>query len=161
MDYQEAIGILGGELACVVLDTENRGYIDESEQEFADACKVAISSMQELEKYKEIENEFKKKTGCGINMLSIKYFEFVDDIAELLEYRKLGTLEEVREAVEKNRAKKPIYGHYENVGEPEYIKVTCPNGCGIQLNPVTDKHHVYEHDYCPKCGQKIDWSEKE
>lgn len=79
----------------------------------------------------------------------------------LQQYKQIGTLEEVREAVEKQKPKKPKYKHYEDIGKPPYIKIACPNGCRIQLHPVTDKHLAYEHDYCPKCGQKIDWSEED
>ena len=84
--------------------------------------------------------------------------------AELLdEYHAIGTAEKCREAAEKQKPKKPIYKHYEDEdkGEPPYIKIACPNGCRIQLYPVTDKNLAHEHVYCPKCGQKIDWSDEE
>lgn len=80
---------------------------------------------------------------------------------ELEQYRAIGTPDECRAAVEKQKAKKPIYKHYEDNGEPPYIKISCPNGCRIQLYPVTDKNLAHEHGYCPKCGQKIDWSDGE
>ena len=80
---------------------------------------------------------------------------------ELEQYRAIGTPDECRAAVEKQKAKKPIYKHYEDNGEPPYIKISCPNGCRIQLYPVTDKNLAHEHGYCPKCGQKIDWSDEE
>ena len=80
---------------------------------------------------------------------------------ELQQYKQIGTMEKVREAVEKQKAVKPLYRHYEDKGNPSYIKITCPNGCNIQLYPVTDKHFAHEHVYCPKCGQKIDWSDEE
>ena len=80
---------------------------------------------------------------------------------ELEQYRAIGTPDECRAAVEKQKAKKPIYKHYEDNGEPPYIKISCPNGCTIQLYPVTDKNLAHEHGYCPKCGQKIDWSDEE
>ncbi len=64
---------------------------------------------------------------------------------------------DVSEAIEKQKPKKPIIKHYEDEGEEPYIKYACPNDCGIQLHPVTEKNLAYEHVYCPKCGQKIDW----
>ena len=85
----------------------------------------------------------------------------VNALEEVQKYRAIGTPEECRAAVEKQKAKKPIYKHYEDNGEPPYIKISCPNGCRIQLYPVTDKNLAYEHGYCPKCGQKIDWSDEE
>ena len=80
---------------------------------------------------------------------------------ELEQYRAIGTPDGCRAAVEKQKAKKPIYKHYEDNGEPPYIKISCPNGCRIQLYPVTDKNLAHEHGYCPKCGQKIDWRNEE
>ena len=85
----------------------------------------------------------------------------VNALEEVQKYRAIGTPEECRAAVEKQKAKKPIYKHYEDNGEPPYIKISCPNGCRIQLYPVTDKNLAHEHGYCPKCGQKIDWSDEE
>ena len=85
----------------------------------------------------------------------------VNALEEVQKYRAIGTPEECRAAVEKQKAKKPIYKHYEDNGEHPYIKISCPNGCRIQLYPVTDKNLAHEHGYCPKCGQKIDWSDEE
>ena len=84
-------------------------------------------------------------------------------LEEIKQYRTIGTPEECRAAVEKQKPKKPIYKHYEDEdkGEPPYIKIACPNGCRIQLYPVTDKNLAHEHVYCPKCGQKLDWGGEE
>lgn len=67
----------------------------------------------------------------------------------------------VVEALKKQVQKKPIVKHYENGGEKPYVKMCCPNGCAIQLYPVTDRHMSYEHEYCPKCGQHLDWTKGE
>lgn len=83
----------------------------------------------------------------------------INALEEIQQYRAIGTIEECRKAAEKQKGKKPIYRHYEENGEKPYIKITCPNGCRIQLYPVTEKHFAHEHNYCPKCGQAIDWSE--
>lgn len=80
-------------------------------------------------------------------------------LKEIQQYRVIGAVEECQEAREKQRAKKPIYKHYEDKGESPYIKISCPNRCGIRLYPVTEKHLAHEHVFCPKCGQKLDWSD--
>ena len=87
----------------------------------------------------------------------------VNALEEVQKYRAIGTPDECRAAVEKQKPKKPIYKHYEDEdkGEPPYIKIACPNGCRIQLYPVTDKNLAHEHVYCPKCGQKLDWGGEE
>lgn len=45
----------------------------------------------------------------------------------------------LKELIDKATFKKPIKRHYENEGEVPYVKYTCPNGCHIQLHPVTEK----------------------
>lgn len=72
---------------------------------------------------------------------------------EVKQYRAIGTLEECRAAVEKQKAKKPMHvtnsyfgyqKHKEHVGY-------CPD-CG---------HQVKEPYGCPNCLRKIDWSDEE
>lgn len=87
----------------------------------------------------------------------LKHFTDNDSVGELHKQ----AYDVAIKAVEKQIPKKPLYIHYEDEGEPPYIKTGCPNGCKIQLNPVTDRHLSYEHVYCPKCGQAIDWNEEE
>lgn len=74
-------------------------------------------------------------------------------LEEVREYRKLGTLAQVKEATEKNKPKKPDYeGDGYSDGEIAYDTWICPN-CGVKYEV---DYEVY--DYCPDCGQKIDWS---
>lgn len=63
---------------------------------------------------------------------------------ELQEYKKLGTLEEVREVVEKQKAAHPLemLGIF---GEKEYECINCGNTV-----PHMDK-------YCKWCGKAQDW----
>ena len=75
-----------------------------------------------------------------------------DGIDELQEYKQLGTLEEVREAVEKQMAKKP-----NNVGTDGYRYTDtyrCPT-CGGNFSGTGIAN------YCYHCGQAIDWGEEE
>lgn len=74
-------------------------------------------------------------------------------LEELQQYRAIGTLEECRAAMEKQKAKKPMHvtnsyfgyqKHKEHVGY-------CPD-CG---------HQVEETYGCPNCLRKIDWSDEE
>lgn len=116
--------------------------------------------LEELKKYREIGlTQYMIKDLIKSEMQAHK--DAVHNAELLDEYEEIGTIEECREAVEKQKAVKPLYRHYEDKGNPSYIKITCPNGCNIQLYPVTDKHFAHEHVYCPKCGQKIDWSDEE
>lgn len=102
------------------------------------------------------ENSLWKEHTYPSEPKEIPFFEWLQGF---IKKECLGTVEECREAMERQRAKKPLYKHYEDEGEPPYIKISCPNGCGIQLYPVTEKRLAHEHEFCPKCGQKLDWSE--
>lgn len=66
-------------------------------------------------------------------------------LEELQKYKQIGTLEEVREAMEKQRAKKPC------ASNRCYV---CPH-CGLVASLKI------KHNYCDACGQHIDWSEEE
>lgn len=181
MDYQEAIEVLIGESGCVDLDTENRGYIEESEQKFMDACKVAISSIQELQIYKENEKRNLARTDrlmdeCGYrhengNCLKVGGFctsvplshcqRYKDWHSEYCGYKQLGTLEEVREAVELQQADKPRIFRLSAHGVPDGYLYSCPN-CGYRT-VKKDNRGFYSGPrtkYCPDCGKRLDWSEE-
>lgn len=97
--------------------------------------------------------ELDKSNGRALCEQEEKFIEAghyaIESIKELLEYKKLGTLEEVEESVGKQTAKKPreVLGIHGNVvHECVY--------CG-DIECVTPLF-----DYCPWCGKKLDWSEK-
>ena len=67
-------------------------------------------------------------------------------LEENQQYRAIGTPEECRAAVEKQKAKKP-HKNYE-----KFSGVWC--SCGSYLG-------VDKPNYCSDCGQKLDWSDEE
>ena len=79
----------------------------------------------------------------------------ISTLEEIQQYREIGTVEECREAVEKQKPKKPDYegDGYDDEGVLVYDTWICPC-CG-------ERYEVGYNDYkyCPKCGQAIDWSE--
>lgn len=78
----------------------------------------------------------------------------IDLIQELQQYRAIGTVEECREARERQRGKKPTYeGDGYADGELVYDTWICPN-CGEYYETDYD-----DYIYCPNCGQAIDLSE--
>lgn len=74
------------------------------------------------------------------------------DCEELEQYREIGTVEECREAVEKQRAKVPDYegDGYDQDGNIIYDTWICPN-CGKKYEVDYD-----DYKHCPECGQAID-----
>ncbi len=86
-------------------------------------------------------------------------------LEETRQYRQLGTVEELREAMEKQRAKRPVQGElfnwidsvkvgrrYKEVRKTSYGHA-CPN-CGKSIAKLSN-------ECCSKCGQAIDWSSEE
>ena len=74
-----------------------------------------------------------------------------DEVDKWNEYNKIGTVEEVREAVEKQKPKK--IKDIRIVNGFVHFKSGYCNNCGAYM--TTPK------DYCYICGQKIDWSVEE
>ena len=84
----------------------------------------------------------------------------INAMQELQQYKQLGTLEEVREAVERKKPKTPTYdGDGYADGTFIWDEWICPR-CGTRYDFEYD-----DYDYCPNCGQKIDlhadWSEED
>ena len=73
----------------------------------------------------------------------------IQALEEVEQYRALGTVEELKEAREKQVAKKPIL-----YGDSEDGKLLCPN-CNEDLWDVKE----CGYNGCPYCLQAIDWEE--
>lgn len=71
----------------------------------------------------------------------------IEALEEVQQYRKIGTVEECREAVEKQKAKKP------EASDSDFDYYKCPV-CGEYIW-ATD--NINEHNYCLNCGQAIKW----
>lgn len=165
MDYQEAIDALQDihDVAeARIKSGDARGVVYINPNRLTD-LKDAISAMQELqaihnngislERLKDID--FRKQVVEHIN-----YMECMDIKDELEEYKQIGTLEEVREAVEKQKPKTTTYdGDGYADGTFVWDEWICPR-CGTRYDFEYD-----DYDYCPNCGQKIDlhadWSEED
>lgn len=99
------------------------------------------------------ESVDKEAITYGNTICANEHEQLAEWLEELKQYRTIGTVEECREAVEKQKAKKPMHvtnsyfgyqKHKEHVGY-------CPD-CG---------HQVEEPYGCPNCLRKIDWSDEE
>lgn len=80
-----------------------------------------------------------------------KHFDVVEQALEEVEqYRALGTVEELKEAREKQVEKKPLADSYGEIGMGFLVPI-CPN-C---RKPVEEGEHHCE------CGQALDWGEED
>ncbi len=80
----------------------------------------------------------------------------VKALEEIQQYRAIGTVEECREARERQSGKKPIMKSFYEDMEEEYL--CCP-ACGDILTdriPMDNKDFYF---HCLNCGQKLDWSD--
>ena len=74
-------------------------------------------------------------------------------LKEIQQYREIGTVEECREAVEKQKVK--------YIKIEAYCPAYCPT-CRFELSEsLGDGYYKYFENLsrCPKCGQKICWDE--
>lgn len=131
MDYQEAIERIRDHKEIHYKNEYPRTTI------ITEAFETAISAMKELQEY--------HKTGMIPAEVIRMQHGYAVKMTDLEDYQRIGTLEEVREAVEKQKKKKP------RASNQCYV---CPR-CGL----VTSLK--IKHNYCDACGQHIDWSEEE
>lgn len=165
MTENEAIEVLKdfGKQVSVKADGAYQSTIGEK------ACDVAINALEEIQKYRKIEKDLKENYHANVDIpLLIKHFiETVfkgekhegfciltnEDKEAWEEYQAIGTLEECRAAVEKQKAKKiEIFNG----------QASCPN-CKLLFGgmDVIKSLIAWDMPHCNKCGQRLDWSEEE
>ena len=75
--------------------------------------------------------------------------EAIKALKEVQQYREVGTVEECREAVEKQKPKRPIKDKW---------KHDCCPSCGWFVSEETGWGDRY-NPHCENCGQAIQWDE--
>jgi len=115
-----------------------------------EASEIAISALEEIQQYRALGT-----VGDIKKIIAFLSFDgeasLIDDMNLLNQYHMLGTVEELREVREKQRAKKPLGGV--DIDGNEYA--ICRECSAI----LSDGEWFAK--YCPDCGQAIDWSEEE
>ena len=124
-------------------------------------------AISELEKFQiQVEHSIAEEECCEYDnsekeLQKDEKFLYAFDMAitaleEIQQYREIGTVEECREAIEKQKPKRPYYeGDGYADGYMVYDTWICPN-CGEKYEVDYDNYK-----YCPKCGQSISWEESE
>lgn len=121
---------------------------------------MAIYALKEIQKYREMGRKLREAYGDCEGLLEnavsllcdhegvdvgnpIKARLLTDEDVDKWEaYKSIGTVEECREAVEKQKAKKPVLRN-----DNGRLRKSCPV-CGCFFSPLSRS--------CPKCGQAID-----
>lgn len=167
MDYKEAYEILHPDTTIQKLaEIEYYGGFAGRQKKIEavnEACIVACEAMQELQDIKsQMDNNLKiyiselKQAKHDIETfweeptaLSKALQNAIRALVEIQNYKQLGTLEEVREAAEKQKKVKVIKAYDSDVDSHWCSCGNCTKGLcwehGIKIN------------YCPECGQKLDW----
>lgn len=146
MTKQEAIEILDNEYRRIELQIIFlKGTIKENTESFRyridvkESLKTAISVLKEIQLYKDNK------------LCLIPEDVYSRQCSELDAYKEIGTVEECREAVEKQKPKKPV--------KDKYHHNCCPN-CGW----IVSGEGGYGEEFCPhceNCGQAIQWDNLE
>ena len=113
-------------------------------QSYAEVVDNMIKYCKDFEPKADITGYLEKKTVFAMAISAIK---------EVQQYREIGTVEECREAVEKQKPKKIII--------ESYCSTECPT-CGHELSTsLGDGYYKYPTflERCPNCGQVIQWEE--
>ena len=117
-------------------------------QSYAEVVDNMIKYCKDFEPKADITGYLEKKTVFAMAISAIK---------EVQQYREIGTVEECREAVEKQKAKQAEHSKWIGINGALYD--LCPT-CGTNL--CTDSFlGEQKENYCGNCGQKLDWSEEE
>lgn len=91
-------------------------------------------------------------------------------LKEVQQYREIGTVEELREAVDRKKPNRPVWKNERSTIFKDYAnghgKVelnkwadwVCPN-CGwfVGEQYIPRRHNQSKCNFCPKCGQAIRW----
>ena len=108
-------------------------------QMLRESLDMAIEALKEVQQYREI--------GASPERLKELIFEGSATKRILRHYQEIGTVEECREAVGKQKPK-----NIEKIREGEYC---CPK-CYTVYDDC-----IFEYDYCINCGQAIQWENLE
>lgn len=114
-------------------------------------------AIRDLEYLIEEYSAYPPETGVNETIGSLQYC--ITALKEIQQYREIGTSEECREAVEKQKAKKPdiytdtrnmvdLHGNVYTEQANVYLCPTCESFIGYVGNNI--------FHYCPVCGQAID-----
>lgn len=128
-----------------------------------EAVGMAIKALEEVQQYRQIGSVELFAETKKLSDLTKKCGTIGKVFDECAEYAAIGTVEECREAVEKQTAKRPEFVDTRFMNNGKHIS----DGCQLQKCykcPNCNQHifHVWDDElYCKYCGQHIDWSDED
>lgn len=147
------------EMAIKALEEVQRWHTSEInpniKNEFANTSTQICHNCDHKDEYiEELEAEVEEYRTIGTpEELQEMKKDFAEALSDWRQYRKVGTLEECRAAVEKHqRAKNLIF-------DKSLMVLSCPT-CGHYAQEVVDGDGSTRGNipkYCSRCGQRLDW----
>ena len=169
MTENEAIEVIYDKIeTCEFYFAEHDRYPEWCEYEFLEALGIAISTRKEIQRYREMDRKIREVYGdcdgllevvidglckhSGIDIGNpIKARLLTDeDVDKWDAYRKIGTVEECREAVEKQTPKKCVEDSC-----PDHTHYKCPSCGRIQKTKYNDSTFGCILNNCSNCGQAL------
>lgn len=170
MKPEEAIAHLKGmqnkkvdyaEMVCAPGFCSGYEYVYPEPEDYA--IEEAVKALKEIQNYRKLGTLEELARAKKYIDLSKRHGTIGEMIDECAEYESIGTVEECREAIEKQKAKKPLLvSKKEKIMEGDYVHVICPT-CGEEIfscflfYPWNDSQRT--HEFCESCGQAIQWDE--
>lgn len=122
---------------------------------YMEALEVALSVLKEIQNYRKLGKLEELARAKKYIDLAKKHGTIGEMIDSCAEYEEIGTAEECRKAVEKQKPKKPRLNYKPKFfGKATY---TCPKCGNVCLEKFANERQ--NNRYCWDCGQAIDWSE--
>lgn len=124
--------------------------------------KMYSEQAKELCEYKKLGTFEELKILKETHLTGNELVQIYCRLKQLEEYENLGYLEDVRQAVDKQKIKKPYISEVDSDlfdcdTHRETVDVyKCP-ACDSFLSVVNEEEYI---KHCPKCGQKLDWSDE-
>jgi hypothetical protein len=135
--------------------TDRKGAITMTENE---AIKYIQRDVHFIDQMIEHDKGFDPKADINRYLNSKTAYETaISALEEIQQYRDIGTVEECREAVEKQKPKKPKLNYKPRfLGKATYTCPKCGNCC---LEKFANERQ--NNNYCWDCGQAIQWDNLE
>lgn len=173
MTENEAIEVLKNNYpkTCKMVNGRYQGGFDNTECDFGQALTIAISALKEIQQYRSMDERLSEVYGENNGLLKT-LVEYIlkwksenkagemppktimltdEDVDRWKAYKEIGTVEECREAVEKQKPK--------IIRIKNWSPSNCPT-CDYELSTHIEDGY-YKHPIflkmCPECGQAIQW----
>ena len=140
MTPEEAINVLLENVpkCCKMIDGRYQGGFDDWDCDMGQAIRLAVLALQDIRNYRNIVNKAERN-------------ELAKIIDEWLKYSKIGTVEECRKAIEKQRPKKCVKDSC-----PDHTHYKCPSCGKIQKTKYDNSTFGCILNNCSNCGQALE-----